>query len=442
MLRKIFYRTSALLMLCGLSSLAQAAPATLTVDNAQDALTSGGEHTVYLKIGITPPAQQVAINKRQPLNLALVIDRSGSMSGDRIANAKRAAARLVELLSPGDTFSLVAYSDNAQVLFPASKTTNKPAALAAINGLTASGMTALYAGVEAGAQQVAKNRSDKMVNRVVLLSDGEANVGPSSSTDLAALGRKLGGQNMSVTTVGLGLGYNSDLMTRLASASDGNHVFVENALALENIFRREFLDASTVVARNAEINIRYAPGVKPVRVYGYDGKISGNTVSAKIPQLQAGEEKYIIVEAKLDAAAKTGNMPVADVSMSYDQLADGRKVSETGQSSVRLVSDSAEAQKTVNAPVMEKVVLQTATQKNEEALAAIQAGDKAKGAAMLKENKAMLQQGATMYRSSSLRDASAKQDAYEAQLEQNALPELEKQMNQDVYNQKRQKAYK
>lgn len=442
MLRKIMRCSAALLVFCGAQAAAQAAPAILSVENAQEAVTVGGEHTVYLKIGITPPKQMVATAKRPPLNLSLVIDRSGSMSGDRIVNAKRAAARLVDLLEPNDTFSLVAFSSEVQVLSPAGKVTNKNQLLSAINGLTANGNTALYAGVETGAKQVAKFRNSKAVNRVVLLSDGEANVGPSSADQLATLGRRLGGQGMSVSTVGLGLSYNSDLMTKLAAASDGNHVFVKDALALENIFQREFLDASSVVARNAVIDIRYAPGVTPVRVYGYDGKISGNSVRTVIPQLQGGEEKYIIVEAKMKPSAKVDTKTVADVQMSYEQLSDGRKISEKGQSNVRLVSDRNVAEKSVNKPVMEKVVLQVAAEKNEAALTAIQSGDRTKGAALLKENKVMLRDSASRYNSSSLGAASAKQAEYEDQLEQNALPALEKTMNQDVYNQKRQKAYK
>lgn len=108
------------------------------------------------------------------------------------------------------------------------------------------------------------------VNRVILLSDGMANIGPSKPHELAELGRALIKQGIGVSTIGLGLGYNEDLMTQLAGHSDGNHYFVEDADKLSKVFDSELGDIFSVVAQDIDINIICKDGVKPLRILGRD----------------------------------------------------------------------------------------------------------------------------------------------------------------------------
>ncbi len=164
---------------------------------------------------------------RPPVNLALVIDRSGSMSGEKLEKAKEAALEMLRRLSSDDVFSLVTFESGVQTLIEAQPVGNGRAIERAINSIEAGGSTALFAGVSRGAAEVREYAgSGRYVNRIVLLSDGIANVGPSSPEDLGRLGAALAKENISVTTVGLGLDYNEDLMTRLAQRSDGNTYFV------------------------------------------------------------------------------------------------------------------------------------------------------------------------------------------------------------------------
>jgi Ca-activated chloride channel family protein len=108
----------------------------------------------------------------------------------------------------------------------------------AIESIHADGNTALFAGVSKGAAEVRKFLDDKHVNRIILLSDGLAIVGPSSPSELEHLGQSLLKEKISVSTLGLGSGYNEDLMSSLAAASSGNHVFIENADNLIAVFNR------------------------------------------------------------------------------------------------------------------------------------------------------------------------------------------------------------
>ncbi|MHC5083932.1 MAG: vWA domain-containing protein, partial [Planctomycetota bacterium] len=177
------------------------------------------------------------------------------MSGEKIQKAKEAAILAVHRLKSTDIVSVVLYDSDVQVLVPATKLTKKEQIIRQIRTVNAGGSTALYAGVQNGADEVRKFIAANKVNRIVLLSDGLANVGPQSPNELGRLGANLVEEGISVTTIGLGLGYNEDLMSQLAYKSDGGHYFAEHADELAGVFDDEFGRATSVVAQDVTIEI-------------------------------------------------------------------------------------------------------------------------------------------------------------------------------------------
>src|SRR5581483_2232947 len=141
--------------------------------------------------------------------------------------------------TPDDVFSFVVYSDDARVLVPAQHVEDKDALKAKIARIDAEGSTALYAGVKRGAAEMDEYLSDKRINRIILLSDGLANVGPSSPRELRRLGGDLAERGIAVTTIGVGADYNEDLMAGLAEASDANYYYVKDTEKLPEIFNKE-----------------------------------------------------------------------------------------------------------------------------------------------------------------------------------------------------------
>ncbi|MFN9974986.1 MAG: hypothetical protein ACK58T_34350, partial [Phycisphaerae bacterium] len=119
---------------------------------------------------------------------------------------------------------------------------------------------------------------------IVLLSDGLANSGPSSPGELGDLGASLLKENISVSTMGLGLGYNEDLMVQLAGKSGGNHHFIEQATELADIFRREFSSVLSVVAQEIDLKVTIPEGIRPVRVLGNDADINGQLITTRMAQ--------------------------------------------------------------------------------------------------------------------------------------------------------------
>jgi Ca-activated chloride channel family protein len=366
---------------------ARAAEVKLEADLGQSVVNRRASDRVYLRLSLKSLAAKNR-ERRSPINVAIVIDRSGSMQGDRIAAAKEGARVALKRLSSDDTVALVSYNHEVEVLSASAPLRNsRDKLIEAIDNLQASGTTALHAGVKEGGRQVEAFVSDNNVNRVILLSDGLANVGPSTPGELAELGRKLASKGISVSTIGLGLDYNEDLMQRLAAASDGNHVFVERPSDLAEIFDREFGDALSVSARDITITIECKLGFKPMRILGRDGSIDGDKVTLKLNQLQAGNERYVVVELQAPEGRSEGAADVADVTVTYVDLDKGGSPSRAeAKPSVRFSSNAKEIEDGLNKPVMSQVTQQIATEKSEKAVELRDAGDIAGARRVLEEN--------------------------------------------------------
>ena len=283
---------------------------------ANPVLLAGERQTTHLKVGLTGFDLDRA-GERPPVNVALVIDRSGSMSGEKLAKAREAAIMAVRRLGRDDIVSVVSYSSNVTVVVPATRLEDKDYVISKIRQLESGGGTALFAGVSKGAAETRKFLSRDRVNRVILLSDGLANEGPSTPGELGDLGRALGRERISVTTVGLGSGYNEDLMVRLAQNSDGNHAFASSAQDLIAIFDREFRDVLSVCAQEIRIRIYCSPGIRPVRVLGREAHISGQNVDVYLNQLYGGQEKYAVLELDVPSHEPGSVVPVGDVEVTY-----------------------------------------------------------------------------------------------------------------------------
>ena len=283
-------------------------------------IMAGADDTVYIKVELEgSPIYKHQV--REPANLALVIDKSGSMSGKKMQDLKEAAKMMVDRLSPSDMISIITYDNQARVVVPASRLSVPAAIKTQINAIGTGGSTALYAGVQTGAQELYKYLDDFKINRVILLSDGLANVGPSKPHELGNLGKTLIQRGVSVSTIGLGLGYNEDLMAQLATYSDGFHQFAQDSSELGDVLDWQFGKLSSVVATDAEVNLKFAEGVTPVRILGRKGTINGDSVSVKLSQIFSTHVNYVLVEARIaKTATDTRELNIAKVAVDYFDL--------------------------------------------------------------------------------------------------------------------------
>lgn len=380
----------------------RAAEVRLAAELGHAVIDTTAKDKIYLRLSLKALAARER-DRRAPINVALVIDRSGSMHGERLAAAKKGVEAALERLGPEDIVSLVAYNHDVDVLLPAGRLgTKRDDAERAINRLSATGTTALYAGVKEGGEQVQSHRSDMQVNRVVLLSDGLANVGPSSTREVADLGRALAGKGISVSTIGLGLEYNDELMQRLAAVSDGNHVFVERPSDLAEVFDREFGDALSIAARDITITIECKAGFRPTRVLGRDAEIAGSRVTVTLAQLQAENERYVVVELESTVPHKsTRAEEVAHVDVAYLNLDSGARDAVATAVKARFTDDAKEAEASLNKAVMSQVTEQIATENSERAMELRNQGDVTAARQMLMDNASFLSRNKTMFGSGS-----------------------------------------
>ncbi len=325
-------------------------------------------------------------SKRMPVNLAIVIDRSGSMQGDKIKHAREAALQAIDRLKDSDIVSIVAYDTSVEVLVPATKVADREEIKARIRNIKADGNTALFAGVSKGAAEVRKFRDDKHVNRVILLSDGLANVGPSSPMELGQLGRSLIKEGISVSTMGLGTGYNEDLMSKLAIESSGNHTFIEAAENLIAVFQREFDDVLSVVAQQIVIEAKMASGVRPVKLLNYPANIDGQLVRIDLGQLYSRQQRYFVLEVEIEKGENGSSRPVADVSVTYKNALTETTDKLSSSVQVKFTDSKEVADKAVNKEVLASCVLQIANQRNQEATSIRDRGDIAGAEKILKDN--------------------------------------------------------
>ncbi|MBF0573751.1 MAG: VWA domain-containing protein, partial [Desulfamplus sp.] len=247
------------------------------VETDRAILPAGNSQNVIIKVTLDAlPIEKIPASlnpssstpKRPPVNLSLVLDRSGSMSGSKIERAKDAAIEALQRLGKNDIFSLVVYDHNVDTTIVAQSAQYTEGFIPQIRQIQPGGNTALFGGVSQGAAELRKNLGGRYINRMILLSDGIANVGPSTPDDLGRLGAALIKEDISVSTVGVGTDYNEDLMAKLAQNSDGNTYFVESSQDLPRIFTAELGDLLSVVARKIIIIIDMPKGVRPLRIIG------------------------------------------------------------------------------------------------------------------------------------------------------------------------------
>lgn len=380
-------------------------------------MLAGQRQTAFVKIALTGFDIRDE-SRRTPVNVAIVLDKSGSMSGEKIHYAREAAIMAIDRLNADDIVSVVAYDHVVDVLVPATRVSDPAPIQRAIARLGAGGNTALFAGVGKGAAELRKFLDRNRVNRIILLSDGLANVGPSSPAELGRLGASLAREGISVTTIGLGLGYNEDLMTRLAGMSDGNHAFAESAVDLARIFDAEFGDVLSVVAQDVEIEIRCDPSVRPLRVLGREADIYGQTVRLNLSQLYGRQEKFVLLEVEVPPGAAGRSQQLAKVDVSYDNMATRARDRLAGSAAVSFTESDAAVAERADPKVMAVTVEQIANTMSKEAVELRDEGRLQEAERKLRESAAYVNKNAEVLNSPALqslgeeleRDASALKD--------------------------------
>ena len=304
---------------------------------------------------------------RIPLNLSIVLDRSGSMEGAKLQAAREAAALLVRRLRPEDLVSVVAYDDQVVVVAePGTGDAQKdlPRTLQAIG---AGGSTNLSGGWLRGRELVARNRVAEGVSRVLLLTDGLANVGITDPDALAGLCLEAARKGVSTTTVGFGEGFDERLLRAMADAGGGSTYYIERVDQATGIFEEELEGLLSLTAQNVSVEVRVADAVELAAVHhSYPRSSLDGGLRLEMGDLYAREPRVLLLELALRGPLGEETVDVARLALSGDVLLPGGGV-ERREIDLPIRLSAADGPR-VEPVVRRELLLQEAARAREEAL--------------------------------------------------------------------------
>ncbi|MBI9050775.1 MAG: VWA domain-containing protein [Anaerolineaceae bacterium] len=264
-----------------------------------------------LEIVLTSPKKDES-KERAPLNLSFVLDRSGSMQGEKLQFVKKAAAHVIELLSEKDRVSVVTYDNEVMVLSPTTYMSdeNKIKAKSMIQSIRPGGSTFLSGGWLKGCEQVAIGATEQTINRTLLLTDGLANVGTSDIDELVTHSRELFSRGVSTSCFGVGLGYNEHMLEAMANSGGGNFHFLETLNAIPLVFEREFEELTSVTMRNTEIKIDLPEPIKVKIFSGWQFERNADHLLLSIGTLYSGQTMSIYIELQIDNSINLSDLTI------------------------------------------------------------------------------------------------------------------------------------
>lgn len=269
----------------------------------------------------------------EPIHLAIVMDRSGSMVGQRERNAFDAAEGMIRSLRDGDTVSVIAYADEASILVPVT-TIDALARERVINDMRIattelpSGHTCISCGIDLGMRTL--ERRGAGISRMLLLSDGEANRGTRDEQGIRVLARQARNEGVTISSIGVDIDYNEKLMSAIARESNGRHYFSETGSNLGEIFEQELQSLIHTVASDAKLVVELAPGVRLAEVFDRSYQQVDRRVIVPLGTFAAGDSKTLLLRLDVPAGA-VGERAIANVTLNYESVPTVGGRSEPGE---------------------------------------------------------------------------------------------------------------
>ncbi len=361
------------------------------------AVPPGSEVEIYFLLRLKAPEIPV-VKERPTLNVALVIDRSGSMSdAKKLDYAVRAGKEVVRLLTPADNLAVVDYDDKVRVLSTLAPVKDKQALNRLLDALEPGGYTNLSGGLEAGIKQLQRKRIEG-VNRVILLSDGLANRGVTDAKGVARIGASAADKGITISTMGLGLDYDETMMQTLAQRGGGQYSYIRDSEDLPGFFRQELALAAQSVTKGLSLRFTPDPRLINIKIYGYTTAQEGKDTIIEMGDMYSGEERQVLIRANMKTADAEGVNSPGTATLIFTPAVGDKAGAQTLKLplSASIVADAkareaknAEA-KALTEPVKEEAALLVAEEAHVQAVAQMQGGDVAGARATMNRAKEAL----------------------------------------------------
>ncbi|TSA82155.1 VWA domain-containing protein [Deinococcus detaillensis] len=281
------------------------------------ALSAGGSNELTLLARIHPAAAPQSSEPRSPLNLSLVIDRSGSMGGTPLEMAKEATQIAIRALQPQDRVSVVTFDSEVEVLIPSQLVTDPEALCRQVAQVRSRGNTALHAGWLEGAMLTAEHQQAQTLNRVLLLSDGGANQGERRPDVIAEHVKGLTARGVGTSTIGLGRSYDEDLLKGMADAGDGNYEHIENAEALPAYFEAELQGLTRTTGHTVSLGVEPNAELGHVRVQVLNAFPVNALGRSQLPNLISGRPIEVVLTLPLTVLQETSDLGITRLRLAW-----------------------------------------------------------------------------------------------------------------------------
>jgi len=322
---------------------------TLSGALTQEKIYAGGDGAAA--IVLTMSADKIATGEAtaQHVDMVIVLDRSGSMDGEKLENARKAVLNLVSELSPSDRFALVTYSDDAQVVSGLAAVTpeSRGPLCDRVRNIQASGGTNLGRGLEEGIRILKSAPRTGNLGRIVLISDGLANQGITGPDALGAMAAMATEHRFSVTTVGVGYDFNEQLMTLLADRGAGTYYFLENPAAFASVFRNECTRTRAVAASGIRVRIPESGGIRVADAGGYPVMREPGYAVICPGDLGSGETRKLFLNLKVPTG-RVATYTISGIGLEYRFREEPHAVTLSTPFTLACVNDPNEALSSIN----------------------------------------------------------------------------------------------
>lgn len=316
--------------------------------------------------------------ERPTMAISLVIDRSGSMAGEKIRQARRAAKSLVSRLQDDDMISVVTYSSDYSLDLPLTRLEGQRGRInRIIDEILDGGGTNLAGGMQAGLESLRGAQDRTLARRLILLSDGNANQGITDPGAISNIARDARRNGITISTLGVGVDFNEDLMTLIAQSAGGGYYYARNAAAIADAFDAELSGLVKLAARNVEVGLELAHGTTVSEVFGYRTEMRRGRIVIPVGDMAGGEHRRIMIKLSTESFPK-GRVDVANVVLSYAGATDETEREHRGALAISATSDAGQLAASENHAVTEAFEAAAAARAREQAAFSFQSGDKKK----------------------------------------------------------------
>lgn len=318
--------------------------------------------------------------KRPVLNLGIVLDRSGSMSGDKIEYARQAACYAITKLLPSDYIAVTIYDDVIETIVPSTLAQDKSYITYQIQTVQARNMTNLHGGWQEGGIQTQKHFDSSQLNRIILLSDGLANAGKTNPQEIGNDVEKMAKEGISTTTMGVGNDYNEDLLEMMANRGDGNYYYIDTPDQLPEIFTSEMHGIMGIIGRNVTLRIDLQGDVELTDIFN-DFELTPQA-EYKLPNLVIDNTFVVVMRLKIPSQSQAKELCKFRLSWDHPELEERQRLWTS--LALPVVSDLQLVEFPLDEEVQRQVILMMSARAKKEAIAQVDAGNYQEASKILK----------------------------------------------------------